>query len=139
MKFLAIMPMFLTLLVGCTAYADKDVAAISDKMASLAGPAAIECGSLKSGASLQEAWECAGTADRNSRAFWLAVEGYGTDATIWHVIARSATGERYVVFYTGQRAGQPSFAPSFTVTSCSEPFQLFRNKRFRLRCGPDVP
>jgi hypothetical protein len=105
----------------------------------MVGANALECGAVKPGGPLDQAWECATSADRNKRTFWLAVEGRRTDSAVWHVIARTASGERYIVFYTSNEAGQPSFEPSFTFTACNEPFQLFRNDLFRLRCGPDVP
>ena len=135
----AFSPMLLLALASCSASPEDDESAISAKMRSLAGTGATQCGILRRGGPLEQAWECATSADRGDEAFWLALEGHRVDSSVWHAVARSATGERYVVFYTSNDSGQQAFEPSFTVTPCSEPFQLFKNELFILRCGPDVP
>src|SRR5690348_1942809 len=113
--------------------------AIRAEMLKLAGPTAIQCGFLKRGGALRPAWKCAQRADHAGKPFWLVLEGVQTDSTVWHAIARGSSGKRYVIFYTSNDFGQMKFEPHFTVTDCNEPFELFENDLFILRCGPDVP
>jgi hypothetical protein len=117
----------------------QDEAAITEKMISLVGSGAHVCGLIKRDASPQEAWRCAKSQDSHSSAFWLAVEGQPTDSAVWHIIGRSASGDRYVIFYTSYEYGQPQFAPSFDVLPCHHPFELRKQRRFIFGCGKDAP
>ena len=118
---------------------EPNMATIRTKMQELVGPTAVNCGLLERGGNLHSAWKCAQDADREGRPFWLAAEGQRTDSAVWHIVARRPDGKRYVVFYTSNNYGQPEFDPYFGVTDCTEPFQLFKDSQFMLRCGPDVP
>lgn len=118
---------------------DQSKAAIRAKMLELAGPRAIRCGMIEHGKRLGPAWRCAQDADRAGKPFWLAQGGRRTDSVIWHLMARGPGKKRYVIFYTSNNFGQPTFDPYFSITECNEPFQLFENSLFGLRCGPDVP
>jgi hypothetical protein len=118
---------------------DQNKVAIRNKMLELAGPTALDCGLLPQGSRLRKAWKCAQAADEARKPFWLAVEGRRTDSDVWLAIGRGTDSKRYVIFYTSNEAGESQFEPHFSVTACDEPFMLFKNSLFMLRCGPDVP
>ena len=139
LRFLAIGLLLAPALGACTERLDENEIAIRQQMLSAVGSDAEQCGSVPGGAAFQAAWNCAQQADREGRPFWLAIEGHRTDSAVWHIIARAPSGKRSVVFYTSNNSGQPEFEPHFTFTECREPFQLFEQSQFMLRCGPDVP
>jgi hypothetical protein len=118
---------------------EQNKAAIRAKMSELAGTAAVNCGLLERGGPLASAWKCAQAADSAKKPFWLALEESRTDSAVWLAVARGPNGKRYAIFYTSNEYGQMDFKPHFTVTVCNEPFQLFEDSMFILRCGPDVP
>src|SRR5690348_7247399 len=93
-------------------------AAIIQKMSDLIGPNAQHCGLIKRGQSVRQGWLCAKSFDSKGAAFWLAAEDLQTDSAVRHIIARSASGKRYVIFYTSNKWGQPQFEPSFSVQLC---------------------
>lgn len=117
----------------------QDTTAIRIKMLEWTGSSSVSCGILERGDDLAPAWKCAQAADRSNKPFWLALEGLRTDSAVWHMVARGPSGKRYVIFYSSNNAGQREFKPHFTITDCNEPFQLFEDSLFILRCGPDVP
>ena len=139
LRLLAIVLFVLAPLVAQAELPEENEAAIRSKMRELAGPTAVACGLVDRKAALAAAWRCAKRADKAAQPFWLAVIGHRTDSAVWHLIARDQSGKRYVIFYTSNNSGQPEFEPHFGVTACNEPFQLFEDSLFRLRCGPDVP
>ena len=139
LKFLAIWLFLAPAPAAGVEHLDENEVAIREKMLSAVGADAEQCGSVPGGAPLEAAWNCAQQADREGRAFWLAIEGHRTDSAIWHIITRDPSGKRSVFFYTSNNWGQPTFEPHFTLTECREPFELFEQSQFMLRCGPDVP
>lgn len=139
LKYLAILILALSISHAIAEEPGQNETAIRTKMLELTGPSATNCGLLERGSPLRPAWKCAQKADRAGKPFWLALEGHRTDSAVWHAVARGPGGKRYVIFYTSNNAGQMEFEPHFTVTDCNEPFQLFKDSLFILRCGPDVP
>jgi hypothetical protein len=117
----------------------QDESVIAKKMSVLAGKDAHVCGLVRQGESLKNGWQCAKSQDSKRSPFWLAVAGHSVDSQVWHIIARSVSGKRYVVFYSSNDSGEPGFEPSFTITECREPFRLTKASLFVLRCGKDVP
>ena len=117
----------------------QDEAAITSKMSSLVGTGAYACGLIKQHSALRQAWKCAQTQDSKHIAFWLAVEGHHTDSSVWHIVARAPSGERYIIFYTSNNFGQSSFAPSFTISPCHHSFKLREGGLFLFGCGKDAP
>lgn len=139
LKYLALVALVLLSFRVVAEEPGQSEAAIRGKMLELAGSSAVDCGLIKRGAELRGPWKCARGADRAGKAFWLGLEGARTDSAVWHLVARGPNGKRYVIFYTSNNYGQMEFKPDFTITECNEPFQLFRDSLFILRCGPDVP
>ena len=126
-------------LMSCSGSGGPSENAIAREMVSLVGRNAVACGLAGSRKDAVSSWDCAIENERERKAFWFAVGGGGTDSEIWHIIARSEAGERFVLFYTSNNAGHSEFVPHFTKHECGEPFRLFPDERFMLRCGEDVP
>jgi len=124
--------------IACSA-ADPNERAIEGRLRQLAGVNAVVCGLVRQDRDPSAAWRCAQESDAARKPFWLAVEGRPTDSAVWHVVTRTMTGNRLVIFYTSNNHGGREFEPHFTEHECSEPFQFFEGRMFTLRCGPDVP
>jgi len=137
MKFVTALLLAL-LSVACSSQ-DPDEEAIKARLTQMAGVDAVACGLVRQDRDASAAWRCAQKSDAARKPFWLAVEGRPTDATVWHAITRTMTGNRLVIFYTSNNHGGREFHPHFTEHECAEPFQLFPGRMFTLRCGPDVP
>ena len=130
----------LVLITGCVKQPlDQNEVAITEKLTALTGKEAIICGLVRKEQNPSEAWRCAENNDLTGKPFWFAMEDWPTDAAIWHIIARTASGKRYVIFYTSNNSGQSQFAPKFGEYECNEPFRFFLHDMFPLRCGQDVP
>ena len=100
--------------------ADIAPAALSKKLASMAGLSARDCGSVPQGADRSAAIACAKDATTSGTAYRLAVQLEGTDSFIWQGAVRDGDGKFWVTFYEADLSGGPGAGPTMSVLLCSE-------------------
>jgi hypothetical protein len=91
-----------------------------NKLRSLAGSSARDCGTVALANDRDAAVACAKDAAASGSAYRIAVQLQGTDSFIWQGAARDERGKLWVVFYDTDPADGPGTGPTLSVLSCRE-------------------
>ena len=95
--------------------------ALADKLKSLAGAEALDCGTVVLGDDSANAVECAEAALAAGKAYRLAIEFEGPDgAAAWQGAARDPGGTLWTVFFDSDPGAKPGTGDTVTVVPCSE-------------------
>jgi hypothetical protein len=100
--------------------ADSAPQALLNKLRSLAGSSARDCGSVALPDDHDAAIACAKDATTAGNAYRIAVQLQGTDSLIWQGAARDEYGKLWVAFYDTDTSGGPAAGPTLSVLSCRE-------------------
>jgi hypothetical protein len=103
----------------CTA-ADSAPAALVNKLESLAGASARDCGSVALGGDHDAAIACAKNATLAAKGYRVAVQSQGVDSLVWQGAARDPQGKLWVLFYDTDPSGGSGASPTLSVVPCRE-------------------
>jgi hypothetical protein len=98
--------------------ADAAPAALLNKLGSLAGSSARDCGSVPRGADRGTAIACAKDATTSGSAYRVAIQLEGADSSIWQGAVRDGQGNFRVVFYEADSGTGAN--PTMSVLLCRE-------------------
>ena len=115
------MPLLAILLATANSLAaDSAPQALVNKLRSLAGSSARDCGSVALPGDRDAAIACAKDAATSGNAYRIAVQLQETDSFIWQGAARDEHGKLWVVFYDADPSDGPAAGPTLSVLSCRE-------------------
>ena len=100
--------------------ADAAPKALLEKLKSLAGASAQDCGTVLFGDDSGNAIECAEDAGVSGKAYWLAIEFEGPDGgTAWQGAARDERGRLWAVYFDTDPSAKPGTGDTLSVVPCS--------------------
>ena len=94
--------------------------ALADKLVSLAGTDARDCGTVLLGDDSANATECAEVAQEERHAYRLAIQFEGPDGDAWQGAARDARGNLWAVYFDSDPSAPPGTGDTVSVVPCSE-------------------
>ena len=100
--------------------ADTVPDALVKKLAALAGPDAVDCGTLLRDSDRRPAIACATGATASGKSWHLAEQLEGAESSIWQGAVRDNQGKFRVVFYEADLTSAPGSGPTVSVLLCRE-------------------
>ena len=99
--------------------ADAAPKALLDKLKSLAGAGAVDCGTVLFGDDSGNATECAEDAGASGKPYRLAIEFEGPDGPAWQGAARDERGRLWAVYFDTDPSAKPGTGDTLSVVPCS--------------------
>jgi len=118
-------PTCCVVVVGLTASlavaaADEAPKPLAEKLASLAGAGARDCGTVLVDASPEAAFACAAEATKAGGAYRFAIEFDGPDNAGWQGVARNAAGKLWTLYFDSDPAAAAGTGNTLSVVPCSD-------------------
>jgi hypothetical protein len=108
------------LLATPSVYSAQPPAALSNKLATMAGAGSENCGAIALHDDQAAAIACAKRAAASIAPYRIAVQLPGTDSIVWQGAARDEHGKLWVLFYDSDPSGGSGATPTSSVVPCRE-------------------